>query len=260
MGVVPGILIVTGPLLLILIISAVRQWKQIHPLRWLGLFGMILALFAGSLVVSTKIGGGADLHNMDTYATLLGIVAVFFVGGNVQKEDNTQAAAVRPWAMFTYALIMPLFFLIPMLTPYPKFNTMANQAAYKQLVETVNAIGKNGPVLFINERQLVTFGDVDVPLVPEYEVVTLMEMAMSGNKPYLTQFYDDLASHRFAAIVATKQNRGIKETGPLAEENNVWNSRVSPYILCYYEPVTLVEAELSRIEVYVPAAEPDNCP
>ena len=57
----------------------------------------------------------------------------------------------------------------------------------------MNGAAQNGPVLFINERQLVTFGDVRVPLVPDYEAVTLMEMAMSGNQVYLDRFYDDLA-------------------------------------------------------------------
>ena len=259
-GVLPGILIVSGPLLVLLIVSTARLWKQIHPLRWLGLFAMILVLFAGSLVVSTKIGGGGDLHNMDAYATLLGIVAVFFVGRRVQTEADEPAAVVGPWAVFTYALVMPLLFLIPLLSPYPKFNAEASQAAHDQLVATVNSLGKNGPILFINERQLVTFGDVDVPLVPDYEVVTLMEMAMSGNQPYLDKFYGDLADHRFAAIVATKQNLGIKEEGPLADENNVWNSLISPYILCYYQPSVLVEADISRIQVYVPAANASNCP
>jgi hypothetical protein len=155
---------------------------------------------------------------------------------------------------------MPLFFLIPLLSPYPKFNKGASQDAYRQLVEVVNSLGKNGPVLFINERQLVTFQDVDVALIPEYEVVTLMEMAMSHNEPYLNQFYRDLADHRFAAIVATKQNRGIKVEGQLVEENNVWNSQISPYILCYYGPALLIDAEISRLEVYVPGTEATNCP
>jgi hypothetical protein len=260
LGVVPGILIVTGPLLVILILAVLRQWKDIHPLRWLGLLSMILVLFAGSLVVSTKIGGGGDLHNMDAYATLLGIVAVFFVGGHVQAESGKQTAAIRPWAVFTYALVMPLLFIIPMLSPYPRFKEAASQGAYRQLVESVNRLGKNGPVLFINERQLISFGDVDVPLVPDYEVVTLMEMAMSGNQPYLNRFYDDLARHRFAAIVATKQNKGIKERGPLVEENNIWNSRISPYILCYYTPVERIDSEITNVEIYVPATEPVNCP
>jgi hypothetical protein len=260
LGVIPGILIVTGPLLAILIIASLRQWKDIHFLRWLGWFGMILILFAGSLVVSTKIGGGGDLHNMDAYAAMLGIVAVFFVGGRVQNEAGNPEKPVRPWAVFTYALIMPFLFLIPVLRPYPHYKQAAIQSGYRQLVETVNNLGKKGPVLFINERQMVTFGDVNVPLVPDYEVVTLMEMAMSGNQPYLDKFYSDLASHRFAAIVATKQNTGIREGGPLMEENNVWNSRVSPYILCYYEPALRVDSEITNVEVYVPQAEQTNCP
>ena len=65
---------------------------------------------------------------------------------------------------------------------------------------------------------------------------------------------------RFAAIIATKQNLGIKESGPLAEENNVWNTRISPYVLCYYQPVELIQADLSRIEVYVPQMEAADCP
>ena len=260
LGVIPGILLVSGPLLAILIIAALRQWKELHPLRWFGLITMILALFAGSLVVSTKIGGGGDLHNMDAYATLLGIIAVFFIGGSVRTEGRQAVTAIRPWGVFTLALVMPFFFLIPMLSPLPKFNEGASQAAYQQLVDTVNSLGQNGPVLFINERQLVAFGDVQLPLVPEGEVVTLMEMAMSGNQAYLDKFYHDLASHRFAAIVATKQNTGIKQAGPLVEENNVWNSRISPYILCYYGPALRIDAEISNIEVYVPETEPRDCP
>jgi hypothetical protein len=260
LGVLPGILIVTAPLLAILIIAALRQWKDIHFLRWLGWFGMIAVLFAGSLVVSTKIGGGGDLHNMDAYATLLGIVAVFFVGGRVQNEAGRSGEAVRPWAVFTYALVMPLLFLIPFMRPYPTYKQTSIQPGYRQLVETVNTLGEKGPVLFINERQMVTFGDVNVPLVPEYEVVTLMENAMAGNRPYLDRFYSDLAQHRFAAIVATKQNRGIQEDGALAEENNIWNSRVSPFILCYYRPMLRVDAEMTNVEVYVPETEAKNCP
>jgi hypothetical protein len=92
-----------------------------------------------------------------------------------------------------------------------------------------------------------------------------MEMAMSNNQAYLQQFYTDLKNHRFAAIVAGKQNLGIKEEGSFAEENNIWNSRVSPYILCYYEPViilngsesfTYIEADESRIEFYLPRSTP----
>ena len=259
LGIVPAILIVSGPLILTIILAA-RQGGSLHPIRWLGLISMIIALFAGSLVVSTKIGGGGDLHNMDTYAVLIAIVAAYFIGGCVQAESNAPQIQARSWPVMTIAVVIPLLFLIPLLRPYPKYNEGINQPIAQQLIQAVNEAGKSGPVLFINERQLAALGDVNVPLVYDYEVVTLMEMAMSGNQPYLDRFYNDLATHQFAAIVATKQNTGIKETGAFFEENNVWNSRVSPYILCYYAPVLTLEPEGNRIEVYMPSTELPNCP
>src|SRR5688572_25748109 len=268
MGIVPAILIVSGPLILTIVL-ATRRWESLHPIRWLGLISMIIALFAGSLVVSTKIGGGGDLHNMDTYAVLIAIIAAYFIGGQVRPEDrweNRRMEAgetrlrIRSLPLLTTAVVIPILFLIPLLSPHPKYDDNINQQAHAQLVQAVNDAGKRGSVLFINERQLAALGDVSVPLVYDYEVVTLMEMAMSGNQPYLDRFYNDLANHRFAGIVATKQNTGIKESGAFFEENNVWNSRVSPYILCYYTPVLTLEPEGNRIEVYMPSTELQNCP
>ena len=251
MGVIPSILFISGPLIVIIVLAA-RQRESLHVIRWVGIITMLIALFAGSAVVSTKIGGGGDLHNMDTYAVLLGIVALYFFGGRVQIEAKRPTMIIRPVPVYMIALVTPLLILIPMLSPYPKYNDDRNQQAYRQLIDVVNEKGKNGPVLFINDRQMIALGDVDVPLEYDYEVVTLMEMAMSGNQAYLNRFYSDLASHRFAAIVAGRQNLGIKQEGPFAEENNVWNSSVSPYILCYYEPMQTIDTELRSIQVFTP--------
>jgi hypothetical protein len=259
MGVIPAILFVSGPLLAIVILAA-RQWKALHAIRWLGLIGMLVALFAGSAVVSTKIGGGGDLHNMDAYAVLISIVALYFFSGRVHVESGEMQMQIRPAPVWAVALITPILFLIPMLNPYPVYNEGRNQEAHQQLIDVVNKAGKTGPVLLINDRQLVALGDVNVPLVYDYEVVTLMEMAMSGNQTYLNKFYTDLANQRFAAIVATKQNLGIKQEGVFMEENNVWNTYVSPYILCYYESTTTVEADGTRLEVYTPRIQSGACP
>ena len=259
LGVLPAILIVSGPLIVVLLLAA-RHWRSLHPIRWLGLFLMILILFAGSLVVSVKIGGGGDLHNMDAYAILICISAAYFIGGCARSEPGEPSLEIRSWPTFTLAALIPILFLILLLSPYPRYDETRNETAYRQLVQAAAEAGKSGPVLFINERQLVAFGDVDVPLVSDYEAVTLMEMAMANNRTYLERFYGDLTQHRFAAIVAAKQNLTIKDSGPLAEENNVWNTRVSPYILCYYQPVTTIEPQGNRIEVYVPAGEPGQCP
>lgn len=259
LGIIPAILIVSGPLIIIVVL-ATRQWKSLHTLRWLGLIGMLLALFVGSAVVSTKIGGGGDLHNMDTYAVLISIVALYFFSGRVQVEPEQPQLQIRSAPIMVAAVITPLLFLIPLLSPYPIYNESRNQDAHQQLIQVVNEAGKTGPVLFMNDRQAIALGEVHVPLVYDYEVVTLMEMAMSGNQAYLNRFYADLANHRFAAIVATRQNLAIKQEGVFAEENNVWNTYVSPYILCYYESSMTIEGDATRLEIYKPRTQPGDCP
>ena len=268
LGIVPAILLVSSPLLVTLIVATrsardSRSSPTLHPIRWIGLWSMLVVLFAGGLAVSVKIGGGGDLHNVDAYAALIGVVAAWFIGGKVIGENGQKLPAMVSWPVTAVALLIPLIFIVPLLSPMQKFNQSANQDAFKLLKGMAEQAGQKGPVLFINERHLLTFHKIDLPLVPEYENVTLMEMAMSNNQPYLQQFYSDLRNHRFAAIVAGKQNVGIKEEGTFAEENNIWNSRVSPYIQCYYEPVTIattpelttyIEADESRIEFYVPRA------
>ncbi|PWH14769.1 MAG: hypothetical protein DDG60_07245 [Anaerolineae bacterium] len=258
LGIVPAILIVTGPCLLI-VLTAMRQHRQLHFVRWLGLWAMIAVLFGGSLVVSVKIGGGGDLHNMDTYAVLIGIVAAYFLGNKVAGEQEWPAWRLPvAWPVVAVACMTPLLFLLPSLSPRLKYNqpwAAENLRQLKTLVETAN-----GPVLFITERHLVTFGDINVSMIPEYERVTLMEAAMSNNRKMLEAFYADLRAHRFALIVSGKENLFVKEDEPFAEENNVWNTRVSPYLLCYYEPVALFEPEFSRIEVFARRAIPASCP
>lgn len=260
LGIIPGILLVSSPLLSGLVIVAARHWRRLHPLRWAGLFVMILGLFAGSIVVSVKIGGGGDLHNTDTYAVLLGVVAAYFAGDRI-RSDSAEAGewGILNPPVIAVGAVIPILFLIPALSPYPVYQADAAQASHQQLVQAVNEAGREGPVLFISERQMITFGDVDIPLVPDYEVILLMEMAMSGNQAYLQRFYADLRDHRFAAIVAGRQNLGIKTDGVFFEENNAWNSKIAPYILCHYEPTREIETELRRIQIFTPRSNGD-CP
>jgi hypothetical protein len=269
LGIVPALLIVGAPLIVTLAYACLGKFKALHPIRWVGLWGMLVVLFAGGLVVSVKIGGGGDLHNMDAFAVLLAVIAVYFTGDRVSAESGSQTWQVLSWPVAATGLLIPLVFLIPQLEPLQKFHADANQQAFQLLKGMAEQAGQKGPVLFINERHLLTFHEINLPLVPEYEAVSLMEMAMSNNQAYLQQFYSDLKTHRFAAIVTGKQNVGIQEEGAFAEENNVWNSRVSPYILCYYEPVTIgnapdtftyIEADESRIEFYLPRTTPAACP
>jgi hypothetical protein len=104
------------------------------------------------------------------------------------------------------------------------------------------------------ERHLETFAMVPpMKMVPQYEVLTLMEMAISGNTGYLRQFYQDLQNHRFAAIVAHPQNLGV-ETGDFIEENDAWNQWVAKPLLCQYKPALTLE--YSKVQILVPRDRP----
>jgi hypothetical protein len=252
-GIIPGILIVSLPLFILLIGMIRGHVASLHPVRWVGLFAMTAILLAGGLVVSTKIGGGGDLHNMDAYMVILGIIGSYFLTQRVEPEGS--AGFGQPaWPGLALMFVVPVAFALLRVSPPFHYDPARAEHDLAALRTAVQGYSQQGPVLFINERQLLTFGSItNVPMVPEDEVVSLMEMAISGNRPYLTKFYEDLATHRFAAIVAHKQNLGVG-TGDFIEENNAWTTFVAQPLLCQYKPALTLD--YSGVEVFVPRPKP----
>ena len=111
-------------------------------------------------------------------------------------------------------------------------------------------------MLFITQRHLLTFDKIEsIPLVPEYELVFLMEMAMSANPDYLGQFHADLASQRFGYIVSEPLNPDLQgRSRPFGEENDAWVEQVSIPILCYYEPTVSLDGY--NIQILTPRPNP----
>ena len=96
-------------------------------------------------------------------------------------------------------------------------------------------------------------------LVPDYEKVFLMEMAMANNPAFLETFYEDLRNQRFDLIVSEplkiiRQDRSHS----FGEENNAWVKRVAAPILCYYEPLETMKRV--RTELLVPRLDAGECP
>jgi len=252
-GIIPGILIVSLPLIVLIMGMARGHLTNLHPVRWLGLLAMTLILLGGGLVVSTKIGGGGDLHNMDAYMVMLALIGAYFVARRVATEGSGNFEQPQ-WPGIALMLLVPVAFTLLRLSPPFTYDAARASRDLDALRTAVDGYSQQGPVLFINERQLLTFGSIpNVPIVPEDEVVSLMEMAISGNKPYLTKFYQDLASHRFAAIVAHKQNLGV-EGGDFIEENNAWTTLVAQPLLCQYKPALTLD--YTGVEVFVPRQKP----
>lgn len=225
----------------------------------------LIIFFLGGALVSVKIGGGADLHNMDAFAFFLILTPLIYISSrkSIPKPDPSFS-----WTMLVMALITPLIFTVPNIHAYPQFHNEYNQSGLQIIKELAEGESRNGEVLFINERHLITFGMIDVPLVYEYEAVTLMEMVMSGNVEYLRRFDEDISNQRFSAIVSAKLNTGQKTEGLFFEENNLWNSLVASKILCYYQPLvvrkepeitTILEADETKLEFLIPRQNPGDC-
>jgi len=77
----------------------------------------LLVLLAGGLVVSTKIGGGSNLHNLDAYLTLLLVVGgwCYYTRTNPDDVETTptltpgEPAARLPWIGLLYILLLPVY-------------------------------------------------------------------------------------------------------------------------------------------------------
>jgi hypothetical protein len=113
------------------------------------------------------------------------------------------------------------------------------------------AVNNGGEVLFVTERQLLTFEELkNIPLIPEYEQVELMEMAMSGNREYLEQYYFDLDARRFALIIAEEQKYNPRNDGAFLEEDIAWVRYVGAPLLCAYKPAESLAS--NNIQIFVP--------
>ena len=114
-------------------------------------------------------------------------------------------------------------------------------------------------VLFISQRHLLTFELIrDVPLVPEYETVFLMEMAMSDNQPYLEEFHKDLREARFGLIIVAPLEKLYQgRSHAFGEENAAWVREVSEPILCYYTPLDTLDSP--RLQILSPRPESERC-
>lgn len=110
----------------------------------------------------------------------------------------------------------------------------------------------------MDQRQLLTFGYVQAPLVVEYEKKYMMDQAMTPNVEYFRKFYDDLAKRRFALIVTDPLFTPIKDASyAFGEENNAWVTWVSRPVLCYYMPIETIQD--MRLQLLVPNPQATDC-
>jgi hypothetical protein len=260
LGILLSAFLVSLPIIGLIIVRLIKRWREYHPIRLLGLATILVVLFAGGVLVSVKIGGGSNLHNLDAYLTLLLVIGSYiyfdrFVPDHpAHLADDGQAQPVIASSnllrtseniFLAGALIIPIYFTLSMGGQLPRRDFAAAEAALQKInTATQQVAGQGGEVLFISQRHLLTFDEVqNVPLVPENELVFLMEMAMSDNQSYMDAFNNAISTQRYSMIVSEPlviQHQGRSHS--FGEENDAWVQRVSEPVLCYYQPAENLDA------------------
>ena len=269
LGILPSALLVSLPAVGLMALKLHSSWRSYHPIRLLGLCAILGVLFAGGVVVSVKIGGGSNLHNLDAYLVLLLVIGSYVLFDfKADREINLQGEGVRGKGKHSsryyaglvgLAAAVSLMFAVTPGGPWPQRNQAAAEADLETLRQAaLQAVVNGGEVLLINQRHLLAFGEMPgVPMQADYELVFLMEMAMAGNPVYLEAFHNDLENHRFDLIIAeplSVQYQGRARS--FGEENDAWVAQVSEPVLCNYR--ALVALETAGVVLYVPEA--NACP
>ena len=233
-----------------------------HPVRIFLLIASLIVLFVGGLLVSLKIGGGADLHNMDAYFVMLLISALHLTFARYERDDNLSVRPIQlQWWLVIALLIEPVWANIQSNIKFVTYDSQRTDSVLADIqaqVDQVNA--KGGEILFITQRHLVSMDMVHgVTLIPEYEREDLMEMAMGNNTEYLNKFQSDIENQHFAMIVVNPLRYFVMTNRrSFAEENNAWVINVAKVILCNYQAKKVFPTD--DIALYVPQTGERHCP
>lgn len=282
-GILLGLFLAVFPLVALLVyLYKTRRW-DLNVWQKLAILLPLLAFLVVGLIVSTKIGGGGDLHNLDMF--LIGLLfagAIAWRNGGYEWIRQTDGSPIWIRVTLLLLLILPAYQPLRYMTPLaisedlqwvktladippedPVPDILPSEAYTLETLESirreVESASSRGEVLFMDQRQLLTFGYVEgVALVPEYDKKVLINQAMSDDARYFGRYYEDLAEQRFSLIITNPLYEVIQtEADMFGEENNAWVKWVTIPLLCYYEPVlTFRDAE---IQLLAPRRDILNC-
>jgi hypothetical protein len=238
-GILLGYLWVGGPIILLLIWLYIKRiWKP----NWMQSTVVIVLLGFFSVVgiiISVKIGGGSNLHNLDMLWLTVTLLSAWVFRDWLNQGLPGLHENKSVLAMICFVIMFPATLMVQYGEPFVVPNDYFVKSSLQKLSAEVDRAKQKGEVLFLDQRQLLTFGYVkDVPLVSAYEKKVLMDRAVNGNKEYFDVFYEDLKNHRFSLIVSEPLRKSMadEDIRNFAEENNAWVYWVSKPLLKYYIP------------------------
>jgi hypothetical protein len=244
LGVLPGLVIAVGPA------AGLAAWARgKRYLRWdgwqaLGLGIALMGFLVAGLVASVKIGGGSNLHNLDMLLVTLVILAgisVKAIYGRLGVVPLDLGEAGRALIALTVAVVGWGAVRLggPLILP----SRDAVNHALDVVRQEVRRASAEGEVLFLDQRQLLTFGEVTgVPLVMEYELKDVVNQAMASNQAFFEGFYQDLARGRFSLIVSPPIETELRgRSHPFGEEDDAQVIYLYRPLLEYYVPVVRLD-------------------
>lgn len=281
-GILLSLLLAIAPLTIVLIyLSAAKIWQP-SKLQKTALILPLLAFLAVGLVASAKIGGGGDLHNLDMFliGTLFAGAIAWENGGREWIQDGAAMPALMKIVVIALLVNSSLAPLLEMrsftlgeeaawlktLTDAKSESTLEmlptkaeTESALQTIQTEADKAKSQGEVLFMDQRQLLTFGNITgIPLVPDYEKKLLMNQAMSSNAAYFQDYYRDLAAKRFSLIITEPLRTPVQDSSyQFGEENNAWVKWVANPTLCYYEPLDTLKTV--RVQLLVPKQGEVDC-
>lgn len=265
LGILPAALLASIPLLVVIFGYLLKRKSSLHWLRVFGVCAILVVLFLGGIVVSVKIGGGSNLHNLDAYLALVLVVASYAYFNQINPEKTTGSLVVEPyrpsWFVTTLLVLLPVLFTLSAAAGEKSPTRQEARQAILAIQEAVDqSIAQDKPVLFISQRQLLMFDEIHGPqMYPDYENVFLMEMAMANDPAYLGKFSDLIKNQTFGLIISDPLKISHQDrSDSFGEENNAWVDRVARVILCAYEPQGTIKAV--RTQILTPRTTPGNCP
>jgi hypothetical protein len=261
-GIVLGLIIATLPLILLFSYIIKKQYWKPNIWQILAFSGPLFAFLVVGLIASIKIGGGSNLHNLDMFLITLVIISglAWDTGFGSKIVQHLHASA---WIRLLILLVVLVPTATSVITATPTIlptqveidDALANIRAY------TSCANQYGEVLFMDQRQLLTFGFVEnIPLVAEYEKKYVADRVMAGNEEYFSGFYDDLNIKRFALIITDRQPVAIQDFSgeDFSNENNLWYQWVTEPLLEEYEMVD--HFKKNHIELYMPINRTYSCP
>jgi hypothetical protein len=238
-GILPEFLVVCSGML-ILVSWKVFASSGLHFWRKYGLLAILLIFFLGGLVVSTKIGGGDNLHNFDGLFVLLTICGAYIFFNHIIPDHQTIQGSPVPTWLISWLIILPVvsqMLYIPFKVPITPDKIADLDTELSLKVAKAQATGK--PILFISQTHFLAINHFPgVIPEPKYEIVWMMEMAMANKEKYFNEFYEKLSDREWGLIVVDSViTEVVEREKEFGEEQNAWVRWVSNPLLKYYNPV-----------------------